>query len=307
LFSITPGLDREKTIQSFYTEKRIADVLACRTTFTDTVHMLENDIDNRIMKKRGALYARTDFYMMPLLVERANKKYPGLNLQFIADCSHIKEAISDILASGVKSARLIVNVFDREAGVNREKGFNIQERFDIHFAAFDCRRVGDKLSVVMFEPARDSMNGMYLGINAFSIFKRDEFKDICQFSVIIMGVQKSATECGIFSLSFAKKTHQDAAALDKLHQDNVDGLLEDVLSDENTYKYLPVSFYKHTQSQERIHQYLNANPTQANQVVNKKGESLTDRFSRDIIELDSKPFSLSCWNKRLTEYQGLIK
>jgi len=294
MFPMASITDREKDVLSCYTDKRIPGVLECRKKFADTVRMLENDINERIMKEKGALYAKTDFYMMSLLVEQANKKHPGLNLQFISDFNGLEKAVATLLAMDVKSARLIVNTFDRDA------------KFDVHFAAFDCRKVGDKLSVVMLEPALNSMNGMLLGVNAIMIFKLDQFKDTCKFTTLQMDIQKSSTECAMFSLSFAKNAFLDATALDALHNDNASGKVDKILYGEKIHPYLPASFYKHCQSEESIKKYLDNNPEMKECVVNSKGERLIEKFTNNIIEVKNKPFSLSCWNKRLTEYRGLL-
>jgi len=294
MFTVASITDRQKDTVSCYTDKRIPAVLECRKNFTDIVSMLENDINERTMIDNNIFYARTDFNIMSLLVEQANKKHPGLNLQFLSDCSDIEKAVATLLATDAKSARFIVNAFDCDT------------RFGIHFAAFDCRKVGDKLSVVMLEPALSSINGMAIGIITMRIFNQDQFKDSCKFTTLQMDIQKSSTECAMFSLSFAKNAFLDATALDALHNDNASGKVDEVLGGEQIYPYLPASFYKHCQIEESIKNYLDNNPEMKEYVVNSKGERLLEKFTNNIIEVNNKPFSLSCWNKRLTEYRGLL-
>lgn len=140
------------------------------------------------------------------------------------------------------------------------------------------------------------------------ILRKVEYKGIVKYSVCDLNIQKSRGECGIYSISFAKKLYKERTALDALHEINVNtpwdfgNSFPDVVGD----KYLSASFYKHSQSQKRIEEYLEARPDMVGQVVNKKGENLLERYKNNLIEVDNKPFSLSCWNKRLAEYQGII-
>ncbi len=124
-----------------------------------------------------------------------------------------------------------------------------------------------------------------------------------------MDIQRSSSECGMFSLSLAKKLYSEAQKLERLHKDNIKGVLcepDTPLSAEKLDTYLPTTFYKHVQGRRRLGEYLKANPDAEHETVNKKGETLRERFERSLSSAEGKTVSVSQHRKRATEYKSLM-
>ncbi|EHO3528205.1 effector protein YopJ, partial [Salmonella enterica subsp. enterica serovar Enteritidis] len=69
----------------------------------------------------------------------------------------------------------------------------------------------------------------------------------------------------------------------------------------------PVSFYKHTQGVQRLNEYVEANPAAGSSIVNKKNETLYERFDNNAVMLNDKKLSISAHKKRIAEYKSLLK
>lgn len=256
------------------------------------IEQLEVDIaDGTWIDKR---YSSTDKKIMPTLVAQANNKYPEMNLNFVASPQDLSIAIKNTLEQGVEHSRFIINM--GEDGT--------------HFSVIDCRNINDKTSLILFEPANfKGMGPAMLALRTKMAIERYQLPD-SHFSMVEMDIQRSSSECGIFSLSLAKKLHTEKEELSKIHEDNINGTLggNDLpLPHDKLDPYLPVTFYKHTQGKGRLDEYLNVHPQATDTVVNKKNETILDRYSNNQSVIDGKELSVSVYKKRVTEYKTLLK
>lgn len=153
----------------------------------DTITRLENYIADGSWNK--ASYASTDIKMMPAPVNQANNKYPGMNLTFVENICEISITIKSILDQGIEPSRFIANT--GEGG--------------IHFSVIDHRRIDNKTSLILFEPASLNSDGpALLAFRAKSAIKQAQLSD-CYFSVVEIDIQRSSSESAIFSLALVKK------------------------------------------------------------------------------------------------------
>ncbi len=166
----------------------------------------------------------------------------------------------------------------------------------------DYKIVDDKISLIMFEPT--TFNNIAAGRLGIKI--NQALQDIqlphCHFAMAEMDIQRSSSECGMFSLSFAKKLYLESDQLTRLHKNNVQGVLCEPgtpLPAEKLDSYLPVSLYKHAQGRRRLEHYLKTNPEAAHEKVNKKGETVTERFEKNLNEKEGKAVSISPTKKGL--------
>ncbi|WP_039758348.1 YopJ/AvrA family T3SS effector serine/threonine acetyltransferase [Bartonella queenslandensis] len=255
----------------------------------DIITGLEDDLATD--RWLSAYYEETDIRVMPSLVEKANSKYPNMNLKLALTAEEFSHALKEVVESDAKSARFIVNSGSK-----------------IHFAAIDYQKVDDKISLIMLEPTTfQNIAACKLGIKINQTLECLQLPSY-SFTMAEMDIQRSASECGMFSLSLAKKLHVESEKLERLHKDNVKGVLCEPnasLSAEKLDSYLPVSLYKHAQGRRRLEQYLKANPGAEHEKVNKKGETLTERFEKNLKEEGEKTVSVSQHKKRITEYKSL--
>lgn len=255
------------------------------------ITQLETDITEGTWTQKN--YASTDKEMMPSMVNQANKKYPNMNLNFIVCPNELCLAIRDTIEQGIESSRFIINIGENAA----------------HFAVVDYKHLNGKTSLILFEPASFNFGPPALqGLRTKLAIERYDLPD-CHFSMAELDIQRSSSECGIFSLALAKKLHTEESNILKIHEDNINGILggrDSPVPYEKLDTYLPATFYKHTQSQNRLNDYLTTNPQQTNTIVNKKNENLLDRFSNNQSTADGKELSVSPHNKRITEYKSLI-
>ncbi|HDL8012828.1 TPA: YopJ family type III secretion system effector serine/threonine acetyltransferase, partial [Yersinia enterocolitica] len=201
-------------------------------------------------------YSRLDIEVMPALVIQANNKYPEMNLNFVTSPQDLSIEIKNVIENGVGSSRFIINM--GEGG--------------IHFSVIDYKHINGKTSLILFEPVNfNSMGPAILAISTKTAIERYQLPD-CHFSMVEMDIQRSSSECGIFSLALAKKLYTERDSLLKIHEDNIKGILSDSenpLPHNKLDPYLPVTFYKHTQGKKRLNEYLNTNPQGVGTVVNK--------------------------------------
>ncbi|WP_407965867.1 YopJ/AvrA family T3SS effector serine/threonine acetyltransferase [Bartonella sp. C271] len=258
-----------------------------------TIMRLENDV------KHGSwydmIYGGLDLAMMPALIEEANKKYPLMSLKFSATPEDIPILIKNAIDNKIQSSRLIVNLGDDA----------------IHFAVIDHQTINNRMSLILFEPtAFKHMKPAVLAMRVKDILEESQFPN-CHFAMAEMDIQRSASECGIFSVAIAKKLYCEADKLERLHRDNINSVLckSDTffVSYEQLDKYLPVTFYKHTQSVTRLNEYIKSNPQAKQEIINKKGEVIFERFDRNSAVIDNKRVSCSPHKKRIYEYKSLIR
>ncbi|CBI75931.1 Effector protein yopJ (Virulence factor yopJ) [Bartonella clarridgeiae 73] len=253
---------------------------------------LENDIANNYWHNR--VYAERDFKMMPALVKQANDKYPEMNLKLIKEPIDFVSSFKKTIKKGIQSSRYIVS-----AGGD----------YQSHFGVVDHQTLNNKISLILFEPARfDLTKPAILGAKMQIIMETR--LSHCYFSMAEMDIQRSISECGIFSLAIAKKLYRQSDKLEKLHIDNIKGDQWDRgihLSYNLLDKYLPVSFYKHTQGMRRIKEYIEKNPGSEDEIVNKKNQTIVERFEENLVILPSKSISVSIHKKRVSEYKSLMR
>ncbi|WP_330168156.1 YopJ/AvrA family T3SS effector serine/threonine acetyltransferase [Bartonella grahamii] len=238
-------------------------------------------------------YDILDLYMMPALVDQANRKYSEMNLKLATPPDGFALALKETLANGIKSSRLIVNAHDR----------------GIHFAVVDHQTVDGKTSLIFLEPTslRDTLPAL-LALRTRQSIEDHQLPNI-HFAMAEMDIQRSSSECGMFSLSLAKKLYLEADKLERLHRDNIKDMLcepDTPLPPEKLDPYLPARLYKHVQGRRRLEQYLKANPQAAHEKVNKKQETLTERFEKNLSSTETKTVSVSQHRKRATEYKSLM-
>ncbi|WP_455478339.1 YopJ/AvrA family T3SS effector serine/threonine acetyltransferase [Bartonella sp. B10] len=244
-------------------------------------------------------YADMDLKWMPKLIEQANKKYPEMQLNFATTPEEVVASVKKMVNEGISSSRLITNV-GGEA---------------IHFSVIDQRNVNGETSLVLLDTT--TFNNQYAAISALKIKTAIEASQLphCYFSMAEMDIQRSPSECGILSLALAKKLYRESNKLQRLHEDNVRGVLcnRDVpVSCEQLDEYLPSTFFKHVQSSKRLREYMKANPKDFHKPVNKKGEDLCERRAKNLVlkeEKDSsvRALSVSAHKKRVTEYKSLMR
>ncbi|WP_142417258.1 YopJ/AvrA family T3SS effector serine/threonine acetyltransferase [Bartonella massiliensis] len=261
-------------------------------TLESIIRHLENDITNGDWIK--TLYGKIDLKMMPALVEQANRKHPQMNLGFSKTPEDLPRLIKNTISDEIKSSRIIVNLGDD----------------NIHFAVVDHKTINNKTSLVLFEPvAFKHMPPTMLAMRAKIALEESQLPNY-HFSMVEMDIQRSASECGIFCLAIAKKLYCESDKLNKLHKANIDGTLcksDDLfLSSDQLDSYLPVTFYKHVQSRNRLNKYIESNPHAKKKFINKKNENIYERFDKNSVLIDSKNMSVSSHKKRVRKYQSLI-
>ncbi|UNE55588.1 YopJ/AvrA family T3SS effector serine/threonine acetyltransferase [Bartonella machadoae] len=238
--------------------------------------------------------ADIDLKLMPDLVAQANRKHEGLNLKLAMSPEEFASSIKDAIDKGIQSSRYLVNT-----GMSR-----------IHFATIDHKTIDNKTSLILLEPTTcENIKAARLVLRTQTAVN-DAHLPNCYFSVTEMDIQRSSSECGIFCLALAKKLHTNADKLIRMHQDNVNGVLcepNTPLPSEKLDQYLPAGFYKHTQGTRRLREYIKSNPETENEKVNKKGETLRERFDKNLVTTeDDKMVSVSPHRKRISEYKSLM-
>ncbi|MHC8397962.1 YopJ/AvrA family T3SS effector serine/threonine acetyltransferase [Pseudomonas sp. MDT1-17] len=242
---------------------RVGDSIQTATDTTSSNEFLETNIarlesDIADGSWINTQYALADIEVMPALVNQANNKYPGINLEFVMTPQDLPTAIKKAIDGRIESSRFIINFGDG----------------GIHFSVIDYKVVNNKMSLILFEPANfNSMGPALLAYRAQMAIERYPLPDCC-FSAVEMDIQRSSSECGIFSLVLAKKLHRESDILQRIHKDNIDGVLygsdTHFLPRKQLDTYLPLTFYKHTQGMNRLNEYMHSNPGAENQIINKK-------------------------------------
>ncbi len=237
-------------------------------------------------------YAELDLEMMPFLVKQANLKYPEMKLKFVRAPRDFPLSLKETLDNGIQSSRYIVNT-----GI-----------FVTHFAAIDHQTIDGKISLILFNPTKFDEMGFELKFEIQEALEDCQLFD-CHFSMVGMDIQRSCAECGIFSLAFAKKFYTQSDKLMRMHKDNINGVLykpNTPVPPEIVDQYLPSKFYKHTQGVRRFEKYIKLNPEAEHQKVNKKNETLAERFEKSLVTVERKAVSVSAHRKRTREYKSLM-
>ncbi|EKC7686044.1 YopJ family type III secretion system effector serine/threonine acetyltransferase [Salmonella enterica] len=271
--------------------KNDTDSLMSNEELKNIIAQLETDIADGSWFHKD--YSKMDVKIMPRLVIQANNKFPEMNLKFVKSPLDFSIEIKNAIEYRDEPSRFIINM--------GEDG--------IHFSVIDYKHINGKTSLILFEPASfNSMGPAMLALRAKEAIERHQLPD-CHFSMVEMDIQRSSSECGIFSLALAKKLYTERDSLSKLHEDNIKGTLGDSkkpLPHDKLDSYLPVTFYKHTQGRRRLNEYLNTNPQGVSTVINKKNETILNRFDNNQSVLDGKILSVSAHKKRITEYKTLL-
>lgn len=267
-----------------------------RKTLKDIIAGLEDDLADGSWLKDSANhpYEEMDSQLMPALVKQANHKYPDLSLEFFTSPEDFTNALKEAITRGLESSRTILSA---DYGIT-------------HFAIVDHRTIDHQTSLILFDPTQfDHVVSHMLAKNLKKAIQEDQLPN-CHFAMAEMGIQRSPSEDGILSLALAKKFHTHAEQVTRMHQDNINGILcepDCIVSPSKVDQYLPAKFYKHTQSRERLEKYIKANPEAAKQPVNKKQQTLSERFEQNLAELDGQKSSVSAHKKRVNEYKALIR
>ncbi|WP_236823844.1 MULTISPECIES: YopJ/AvrA family T3SS effector serine/threonine acetyltransferase [unclassified Bartonella] len=254
---------------------------------------LENDITDGSWIRKD--YVSIDFKMMPALIKQANSKYPAMNLKLAMTSEDLCLSIKTTINDGVQSSRFITDVLNGSIP---------------HFVVIDHKTIDRKTSLILFEATKLDHEVSNILISRMKrVIEASQLPD-CYYSIVEMDIQRSFSECAIFSLALAKKLYRETDKLERIHKDNINGVLCDrksYLSYDKLDKYLPVTFYKHAQGIRRINEYVKSNPETANKFVNKKNETIFERFSRNSILVSEKNVSISSHRKRIAEYKSLIR
>ncbi|EOG7663989.1 YopJ/AvrA family T3SS effector serine/threonine acetyltransferase [Vibrio cholerae] len=261
------------------------------------IDLMDDAIKNGQQLPKNAA-AGNDLALMPDFIAMANKKKAGLNALFCNSPLEMVEKVKQLLLLENSSARFVVNL-----GCG-----------GIHCMALDCLVSDGKCSLIGIEPVGMNSSGpALLAIRLQSICKRELPE--AALAIFETDMQRSYSECAMFSLFLVKKMHKEDAQFLELHKKNIDKNLpksgEIIVSVQQANNLLPPSLMKHVQSPKRLEAYLESRPEVTDVVVNKKGETLLSRQQRYIatIQVEGKQitYSTSIEHKRLTEVKKLLE
>lgn len=242
---------------------------------------------------QGESFSEVERKLMVDLVQMANDRKPGLNLVYLESPKTLGAMIKQAMeGAGATRFRYIVNV-----GTD-----------DTHFAVFDCRILDGHASVILFEPVTlGGLGPQRLAIRAQSAVLMACPLATCHFLTVEMDLQRSVSECGVFSLALGKKLHKEHQALNSLHQLNVQGIFfaNPFMLPSEADQYLPPSFYKHVQGRARMAEYLQTRPDAEQVIVNKKQQTLRERVNGHMEAVGGRVISKSAHDKRLAELKAL--
>lgn len=197
---------------------------------------------------------------------------------------------------------------------------NLDQPSKVHYTCFDVSKVGDNVSLMVYEPAviKDNSNAhVYNGLQSLlgSIINLRETKELSNnvFNVgfIEMGIQKSPYDCAIYSISTANNLNKETGFSKEMLESINDKPLSDygvvffyessaentVNNKENKIKtHIPGVFLKHSTSLSGIKK---SDVDADNIIINKKNETLSDRIKNNFIERGGVTCSNSIEKKRL--------
>ncbi len=241
---------------------------------------------------QGKPFYTVERMLMADLVQMANDRKPGLNLVYLEAPEPLGALIKQAM-EGADATRYVVNMGDDGT----------------HFAVFDCRILGGHASVILFEPT--TLDGMMaptkLARRAKTALQMACSLETCHFLTVEMDLQRSVSECGVFSLALGKKLHKEHQALSSLHQLNVQRVFFDnpFMPPSEADQYLPPSFYKHVQGRARMAEYLETRPDAEQVILNKKQQTLRERVNGHMEAVGGRVISKSAHDKRLAELKAL--
>lgn len=235
------------------------------------------------------VFAHMDVALMPELVAMLNDKNPGLNLIHLNSTEPLTAEAERFIHSTSQPAtqRFIVNV----------------DEYGCHYATIDMRRLEDgSVSALLFEPYGENLNIPALLYMRTHYALRERKTLNIPLGYINLNIQKSRSECTIFSLVIAKQLLKAEKEITKLHENNRGADLSS-MSNEAHDAQLPATLFKHTQDVNRLARYIERNPVAAQQPVDKKGNDLTVWLARRYQE--DKVKTRSIYDKRLKMYRAL--
>lgn len=256
------------------------------------IKRLENDITDGSWNKKS--YAEMDIEMMPSMLARANEKYPNLNLYFLKNPRDIGILIDKVLQQGKKYFRCVTNM--------GEEG--------IHCAVLDGKIINNKISLILFDSSSEQYNASnLLGIRLMLALKRHSLPEYF-FTMFAMNIQRSLSECGIFSLTLAKKIHRASQQIEQIHHDNISGKFKrqsGFISHREIDHYLPPDFFNYVQSINRLNEYIDVHSKSNDSHVKIKCAKVVERFFKNLVLVDNKKISVSLHKKRIAEYKHCLK
>ncbi|SDV48268.1 YopJ-like peptidase. Cysteine peptidase. MEROPS family C55 [Chitinasiproducens palmae] len=236
-------------------------------------------------------FAEVDEALMPGLVAMANDKKTGLDLCYLPAPKDLCDSLDAFWRDGLESKRYVVNSGNSAT----------------HFVALDVAVVDGKVSVALFEPTTfDHTTPCLLAALIKVAVKRTALPHAKVVSVAL-DIQRSNAECGMFSLALAKKLLKERDQILALHKANLAGTLGDRLRASDADRFLPPVFFKHSQGTVRLDSYIECDPTEHGRVVNKKGQTLSERQWATLEEVGGRRLSKSIHLKRLVEYKALAE
>lgn len=184
-----------------------------------------------------------------------------------------------------------------------------------HYACIDVLKKGDKIDLVVYEPAYIQNNanaGPNHGIKCLRKVLAEQFSkgnlkpEDTRIGIIEMGVQKSPNDCAIFSVSTAKNLYKNNSTSElmfsklTLSGENFNRFYEStakktIIDPKNAKQEidLPPTFLKHSTSKSGV-----MLTDVKNEVVNKKGESLQQRIEMNYNTREGVTYSNSIELKR---------
>lgn len=260
------------------------------STLNKYIDEIEKSLDNNTWM--DLQLSVTDREMMPYLVALANKRKPGLNLIYLDSPYELSSHLMSFSPNDYHSHKYIICTGDDK----------------VHTGILDARFIDDKLSMILFEPTSLNFTApALLALRINSALGRD-LPDVKKPFVLQMDIQRSDYECGMFSLALAKKMHKNNECILKLHHEIAAKKIEKfTLAEckEIADKFLPVSFYKHTQGLKRMSEYLEAKPESIHHPINSKQKKIMEHIKNSYTNINGKLISKSIHLKRLTEYKTL--
>ncbi|WP_211461550.1 YopJ family acetyltransferase [Collimonas silvisoli] len=163
-----------------------------------------------------------------------------------------------------------------------------------HTRAADIRKDASGASVIVTDPLRKEKNES--DYEDYATFFNEEFGERTKCAFIPLDLQKSSFGCRIFSISLALKMHSRKETFTAFHDTLRTGAEpgSQVSQSRRTEELgtllvldaaplVDAGMMKHSHAGSSVKQYLQAHPEQAQAVVNKRNETLTDRTTRHLV------------------------
>ncbi|MHC6157716.1 YopJ family acetyltransferase [Bradyrhizobium elkanii] len=246
------------------------------------------------------------------LADSYNERYPDLNLRYMGSPASFLEALTDRSSTG--AWRAIVRLADGEAH---------------HFAADVRTRAGAAPTVIAMEPA-----DLYTFIAPYSRLRRETLQQLGtepKWAFIGVGVQKSASDCVMFSMQSALAARQNSSTFDDWHNNlrrrgtiadegdvssdymaSPDAMLEHAkINLFHGKKVLPALFYKHSHSGNVIEEAASNRLGFKDEDVSTssrapKSESLAERRDAFAVQRGPLNYSASIETARATKIRKAL-